>query len=141
MPALAGANLIYGLGMLEMGMTMSYSQLVMDADFAKMIKYTVPGIPVNDDTLSVDVINDVGYSKDFLSHRNTFNFRKSQSQPDVIDRRIRSRWLEDEGGLTLEQRADRKARQIFATHKPEPLPELVLQALRDIVDKAEKERC
>ena len=137
---MAGANLIYGLGMLEMGMTMSYSQLVMDADFARMIKYTVPGIPVNDETLSVDVINDVGYAKDFLSHRNTFNYRKSQSQPQVIDRRIRSRWLEDEGGLTLEERAARKARQIFDTHKPEALPEEVLNELRQIVSTAEKER-
>jgi trimethylamine--corrinoid protein Co-methyltransferase len=124
-----------------MGMTMSYPQLVMDADFAKMIKYTVPGIVVNDETLSVDVINDVGYAKDFLSHRDTFNFRKSQSRPDVIDRRIRSRWQEDEGGLTLEARAARKARHIFATHRPEPLPESVLKELRAIVDRAEKERC
>jgi len=27
LPALAGANLIYGLGMIEMGMTLSYAQL------------------------------------------------------------------------------------------------------------------
>ncbi len=30
LPALAGANLIYGLGMLEMGMTLSLGQLVID---------------------------------------------------------------------------------------------------------------
>jgi len=136
---LAGANLIYGLGMLEMGMTMSYPQLVMDADFAKMIKYTVPGIPITDETLSLDAINEVGSAKDYLSHRNTFNFRKIQSQPELLDRRIRSRWLEDQGGLTLEERAALKAKKILAEHCPTPLPEAVLAELRQIVDTAEKE--
>jgi len=54
LPALAGANLIYGLGMLESGVTIDYAQLVMDAEFARMVKYCVPGIPVTDATLSVD---------------------------------------------------------------------------------------
>jgi trimethylamine--corrinoid protein Co-methyltransferase len=137
---LAGANLIYGLGMLEMGMTMSYPQLVMDADFAKMIKYTVPGIPVTDETMSLDAINDVGSAKDFLSHRNTFTFRKIQSQPELIDRRIRSRWLEDQGGLTLEERAALRARKILAEHRPAALPMAVLADLRRIVEGAEAER-
>ena len=39
LPALAGANLIYGLGMIESGMTFDYGQLVMDNEFAEMIKY------------------------------------------------------------------------------------------------------
>ena len=36
---LAGANIIYGLGMLEMGMTISYSQLLMDAEMAERNRY------------------------------------------------------------------------------------------------------
>ena len=38
MPALAGANLIYGLGMIESGMTFDFGQLVMDDEIARMIK-------------------------------------------------------------------------------------------------------
>jgi trimethylamine--corrinoid protein Co-methyltransferase len=45
LPALAGANLIYGLGMLEMGMTISFGQMVMDNEFAGMIKYLVRDSP------------------------------------------------------------------------------------------------
>ena len=41
LPALAGANLIYGLGMIEMGMTIDFGQLVMDNEFARMIKHTL----------------------------------------------------------------------------------------------------
>ena len=64
LPALAGANLIYGLGMIEMGMTIYYGQMVMDNEFARMIKYLVQGIPVNDETLAVDVIKEIGYEYD-----------------------------------------------------------------------------
>ena len=53
---LAGANIIYGLGMLEMGMTISYSQLLMDAEMAEMMLFSMDGIVVNDETLSVDEI-------------------------------------------------------------------------------------
>ena len=38
-PALAGANMIYGLGMVESGITFDYGQLVLDCEFARMIKH------------------------------------------------------------------------------------------------------
>ena len=56
MPALADANLIYGLGMIESGMTFDFGQLVMDDEFAGMIKQCVGGIRVRDETLALDVI-------------------------------------------------------------------------------------
>ena len=92
LPALAGANLIYGLGMLESGVTIDYAQLVIDAEFARMVKYCVPGIRVDDETLSVDVIADVGPFSDFLSHDDTFKGMRSQSQSKLIDRRVREDW-------------------------------------------------
>jgi len=36
--ALAGAKLIYGMGMLELGITFSLTQLVIDNKIAKMVK-------------------------------------------------------------------------------------------------------
>jgi trimethylamine--corrinoid protein Co-methyltransferase len=135
---LAGANLIYGLGMIEMGMTIDYGQLVMDNEFARMIKYTLQGIPVNDETLAVDVIHDVGPKNDFLGHDHTFKHMQEQSQPTLIDRRMREDW--QAGGSTdLHQRATEEARRILETHQPEPLPEEVLAKLRSIVEEAEEE--
>lgn len=138
LPALAGANLIYGLGMIEMGMTIDYGQLVMDNEFARMIKYSLQGIPVNDETLAVDVMHEVGPSRDFLGHDHTFKHMAEQSQPTLIDRRMREDW--QAGGSTdLHQRATEKARQILETHRPEPLPDDVLAKMRAIVEEAEEE--
>ena len=135
---MAGANLIYGLGMIEMGMTIDYGQLVMDNEFARMIKYTLQGIPVNDETLAVDVMHDVGPSKDFLGHDHTFKHMQEQSQPTLIDRRMREDWQAD-GSTDLHQRATAKAREILETHKPEPLPDDVLAKMRSIIEEAEDE--
>ena len=138
LPALAGANLIYGLGMIEMGMTIDYGQMVMDNEFARMIKHVVQGIPVNDETLAVDVIHEIGIGKNFLSHDHTFKHMRSQSQPKLIDRRTREDW--EAGGRTdIYQRASEEARYILENHKPEPLPENVLATIRSIVEESEAE--
>jgi len=139
LPALAGANLIYGLGVLELGITFSYEQLVMDNEIAKMIKRAVQGIPVSDETLAVDVINQVGAGGDFLLQEHTFRYMKTlHSQPKLLDRRRREFWQEG-GAKDMTERAKEEARYILENHQPDPLPSGVAQELRSIVLEAEKE--
>ncbi len=138
MAALAGANLIYGLGMLESGVTFDYGQLVMDVEFAEMIKYTVHGLTVNDESLAVDVIKRVGPFKEFLTAKHTFDHMRRRSQPKLMDRRVRQKW-EGSGGKTMYERALGEARQILADHRPDPLPDGVLKEMKEIVNEAEKE--
>jgi trimethylamine--corrinoid protein Co-methyltransferase len=129
---------VYGLGMLESGVTIDLGQLVMDNEFAGMIKHVLKGIPVDDENLAVDIIHDVGPLKDFLAQRHTLKHMRSQSQPRLIDRRRRSKWQEL-GGTNIYERAAAKAREILETHKPDPLPEDVLTTIRSIVEGAEEE--
>jgi trimethylamine--corrinoid protein Co-methyltransferase len=138
LPALAGANLIYGLGMIEMGMTIDYGQLVMDNEFARMIKFVLQGIPVNSETLAVQAIHETGIGNNFLSHPSTIKHMRSQSQPRLIDRLMRERWTAA-GGKDIHQRALEEARHILETHKPDPLPDGVQATLREIVEEAEEE--
>lgn len=134
---LAGANIIYGLGMLEMGMTISYSQLLMDAEMAEMMLFSMDGIVVSDETLSVEVIREVGPRSDFLSHMNTYENMRIQSRPKLIDRLTRDRWKEA-GGLDMEARALAAARELLATWKPEPLSEEARARVRAVVNAAER---
>ena len=138
LPALAGANLIYGLGMLESGVTIDYAQLVMDAEFARMVKFCLPGIPVTDQTLSVDVIAEVGPFGDFLSHADTYRGMREQSRSQLIDRRVREDWTAA-GSTTVYERALAEARRILETHEPQPLPDAVAAELKAIIRAAEEE--
>ena len=85
--------MIYGIGMLENGITWDYAQLVMEDDFMKMILKTCEGVLVDDEHLAVDVINEVGPGGEFISHMHTFQNFKHLSQPDakIIDRDVYKR--------------------------------------------------
>ena len=137
--ALAGANIIYGAGGIAMGMILSFGKLVMDNEFNRMIRHILRGIPVNDETLAVDVIHEVGVFEDFLSHDHTLKHMKTRSQPRLMDRRPLENWRESGGGMDIMQKADEEARRILENHKPEPLPAEILAGIRSIVEEAEEE--
>ena len=130
--------MIYGLGMLESGITFDFGQLVTDAEFARMIKHIVNGIPVDDETLALGVIKEIGPGGDFLCHPHTLQRMRSQSRPEFIDRSMREAW-EKKGSQRVYQRAVEKARHILETHRPQSLPRDVLDKIRKIVLETEKE--
>lgn len=138
MPALAGANVIYGLGMLEMGITFDLAQLVLDNEVAGMIKHAVNGIPVTDETLAVDVIQEIGPFNNFLSHDDTFRHMKSQSQAHLLDRQVREDW-EQSGSTDIYVRANEEVKRILSTYEPPPLSDSVRETIRSIVTETEKE--
>jgi trimethylamine--corrinoid protein Co-methyltransferase len=125
--------------MVESGITFDYGQLVLDAEFAAMIKHVVKGIPVDDDTLAVEVIKKVGSFGDFLTQKHTMKRMRSQSQPQFIDRTMRETW-EKKGSKDVYQKATEKVKHILETHKPTPLPQEVLDKIRAIVKEAENNR-
>jgi trimethylamine:corrinoid methyltransferase-like protein len=57
----------------------SCTQLMIDAEIVRMVKRVAQGVDVNDATLAVDVINQVGPGKDFLvqKHKNKFYSKKT----------------------------------------------------------------
>jgi trimethylamine--corrinoid protein Co-methyltransferase len=119
-------------------MTIDFGQMVMDNEFARMIKYVVQGLPVNDETLAVDVIHEIGVGKDFLSHENTYKHMRSQSQPQLIDRRTREDWVAS-GKTDMYERAMEEVRYILENHKPDPLPDGAAEKIRSIVEESEAE--
>jgi len=137
LPALAGANLIYGMGMLDMGMVLSFEQMVVDDDIAAMVKKSVRGIDVNSELLAVDLIKEVGIGGHFLTAEHTMkHFKNEQIQAKIFDRRNRELW-EAKGSKEIEEIAHEKVNQIFATHKPEPLSGDVAAEIKKIVESAE----
>jgi len=124
--------------MLEMGLTMSFGQLVMDNEIIAMTRKILEGIPVNDNTLAVDVIKSVGARGHFLGEEHTYHNMRKLSEPKLIDRRMRQFWHE-RGAKDLGSVCDEKAREILANHKPVPLPEHVHRELLKIIRNREEE--
>jgi trimethylamine--corrinoid protein Co-methyltransferase len=123
--------------MLEMGMTFSFGQLVIDDEIAAMVKRVVSGMSVEDERMGVDLIKKVGIGGDFLTQRHSLKYvLEEQSQPRILDRRMRGAW-EKRGSKDLLQVANERARELLQTHKPLPLPEGVEEELKRIVASAE----
>jgi len=134
---LAGANLIYVAGMIESGVTFDFGQLVMDNEFAKMIKHAVAGIPVDDQTLAEEDIAGVGPFGDFLSLDATLKHMRELSQPEVLDRRVREDW-EARGSRDLYTTCLEKARDVIREYVPEPVPDDVAARLHAIVEETDR---
>ena len=133
---MAGANMLYGMGMLDMGMTFSYTQLILDNEIANMANRVVRGIEVNDATLAVDVIRSVGggVGKQFLMEDHTMEYMRSEQQSTrIFDRQPREFWLAN-GAKDTATRAQEKALQIFNDHKAIALDAPTLNELKRIVD-------
>ena len=139
MAALAGANQIYGAGMVESGVTFDFSQLVMDDEIARMVRHVVDGVPVSDETLAVEDIVAVGPFGDFLSLEATLRHMRALSQPQLLDRRTREDW-EARGAADLYARCRERAREILAGHRPPPLDADVAAELQRLIAEAERER-
>ena len=138
-PALAGASLIYGAGMLESGMTCDLGQMVMDNEAIALIRQFVRGVAVTDETLAVDLIDAVGPGGDFISTEHTCRHMREASQPQPVQTATCATPGRMTGGTDLAQRARDQARQIVAEHVVEPLPGDVLARIDGIVRRADRD--
>ena len=133
---LAGANMIYGAGMLELGMTFSPAQYVADDEIIRMLSRILRGIPTDDEHLAVDIIKEVGCGGEFLSHPHTFQNLRHNIFPEMIDRDDRETW-NMMGKKTLAASAREKAIDIIENRR---IPELPCAAqLTQLIADAEKE--
>jgi trimethylamine---corrinoid protein Co-methyltransferase len=124
--------------MLAQGITFDYAQLLIDNEIARMIQEVVGGITVNKDTLALEVIHAVGAAGEFVSHEHTYSrFRDLASQNKLIYRGTRDAW-QHAGSKDMTTRAYEEAKEIFDTFKVKPLPNDVVQKMRDIVNEAEE---
>ncbi len=136
LPALAGANMIYGVGMLDSGMTWDYAQAVMQNEMVRMIVKAVEGLPISDDLMALDVIASVGPGGEYITHTHTYDNMQQQSQVELFDRNTREAW-EAGGSKNIVDESYAKALHILENHAPEPLPDSVQSLLNDIFAEAE----
>lgn len=136
--ALAGANVVYGAGVLELGLTQDYAKLLMDAEAIKGIKRIIRGMDISDESLALDIIHEVGPGGEFLTHMHTFQHMKEQSQPKLFDRKNRDGWVAV-GQKDATERAYEEADYILKNHKPKALPAGAADKMRSIIEDYEQE--
>ena len=127
-PALVGADILYGVGLIDEAKTLAYEEMILGNEVAGMVLRGVRGFEVNEETLASDVINRIGHGGTFLHERHTLkNLTKEVFIPEMLDKPK----LQD-----VLRSARERAKQILATHRPEPLDKGVKEELRSIIKEA-----
>jgi trimethylamine--corrinoid protein Co-methyltransferase len=137
MAKLCGSNLIHDVGYMESGLTTSYEMIVLTDELVAMCDNLMKGIEVNEDTLMLDEIHEVGPGGNYISTSQTLNRFRDFWFPGLLDRRIRSQWL-DKGATTLGQRLNQRVKDILKDYQSQPLPDEKRIALQEILESAAK---
>jgi trimethylamine---corrinoid protein Co-methyltransferase len=129
MPLLSGSVGIGTLGALENCMTFSPQQLVIDNDLVGSVRYLLNGFEVNEETLAVEIINEVGPGGTFLNHEHTLHHLREEADPSRLWSRLSWDAVYSEGAAQLEEKARQIAEKLM-NNEPEPV--LTPEQERDI---------
>ena len=134
MPAvLAGVHFITCAGTLESSTVESDPLLVLDDEVCGMLLRLARGIEVNENTLALDLIKQVGWEGNYLAQRHTAqNFRREHFLPKLLPRDVRQTW-EQKGAKTSLDLARERVQAILAKHQPRQLDPAVERELQAYV--------
>ncbi len=135
--ALTGGDLCHDVGYTESAMTGSVFQLAMMDEAIGYSRRITRGIEVNEETLAVDVIHNVGPNGHYLREQHTRDHYRSEFfYPNLCDRRNYEEW-EMMGKQTMSDRVVSRVQDILATHEPSPIKPETEKAIEDVLAAAE----
>ena len=135
---LAGADMLSGAGLLYAARVFALEEMVLDAEIFGLLRHLAGGIAVDDATLAVDVIGEVGPGGNFLAEDHTIDHMRALWQPRLFDRGTWEEW-EAGGRRGPRDRARERARSLLAAHVPPPLPDGMAAELDAIVAACSRE--
>ena len=137
---LGGATLLYqAAGWLEGGLTASFEKLILDAELLQQMTEVVRPIVVDDASLGLEAIAEVGPGGHFFGAAHTLErFETAFYRPMLSDWRTWEAWHED-GARTATDRAHRVWQRLLAEYEPPALEPSVAEALDAFVARRKRE--
>jgi trimethylamine--corrinoid protein Co-methyltransferase len=99
-----------------------------------MHKRFMGGLEVNDTTLALDVIKEVGPAGLFLGHQHTLDHFRELWDPTLLSWEPRDIWT-TRGSKTMGDRAKEKVAKLRAEHSVDQLPDGVLAMMRAVIER------
>ena len=128
---LEDADIIYGVGAIDAGATISYTQMVLDDEMAGGLRRLMEGITCHDLDEEVALIKENTPRGHFLKEKHTRRTFREHWQPGLLSRDSYEIWQAE--GLSIEARCRQRAKQLLETHRPKQLLARVEAELERIV--------
>jgi len=129
------SDMLLGAGLLHGSRILSYEMLLMDSEIWSILQALYQGITVNEETLALDAIREVGPGGSFLAHKHTRRHMRERWQPTLMDRRPYNTWEAKRDGAG--EWAREKAQQILREYHPEPLEAGLRKELQKMIQRME----
>ncbi|MCP4627638.1 MAG: hypothetical protein GY850_29595 [bacterium] len=129
---LHGANIVHDVGFMDSGLQGSLQLLVMANEYIGFLRAATRGVPVNEETLALDMVEELGPTGDYLQHPHTMQHVREPFYSDLMHKGVFAQW-QQQGQKTMEQLAAEKVDRILESHTVAPLAEDVQKAISDIV--------
>ncbi len=136
MASIAVSDMLLGVGFLHGSRIWSYEQMLMDCEIYEIVRRTLAGIEVNDETLALEAIKAVGPGGNFLTQKHTRAHMREIFVPNYLDRRPYNIWEEKQDGPR--DWAREKARKLVETHQPDSLNPAIAREFERIISAEEK---
>lgn len=129
-----GAHMVmHAAGWMEGGLRASYEKMVLDADLLSMVAEFLTPMTVDDETLAVEVINEVGPGGHFFGVGHTQSrYRNAFYAPMISDWRNFESWAEA-GSPTADQKAAELVATLLESYEPPALADDRRAELDDFV--------
>lgn len=133
---MGGANIVYhGAGWLEGGLRASFEKMVLDADLINMVATFLEPLTVDDGSLALDAISDVGPGGHFFGTQHTQDrYRTAFFAPMISDWRNFESWTEA-GSPTADQKAAALYPKLLAEYEEPPMDDAVRAEIDEFVDR------
>ena len=134
------ANLVkHGAGWMEGGLTASFEKVILDAELLQMMAEFLEPTEVNEDTLGLEAIRDVGPGGHFFGTAHTLaRYETAFYAPLISDWRNYEAW-EEAGAETATQRAHALYKRVLAEYAPPPLDPAIKDEIGDFVARRTRE--
>jgi trimethylamine--corrinoid protein Co-methyltransferase len=134
------ANIIFAsAGWLEGGLSASFEKLVLDAEILQLMIKSMDPITVNEDTIGLDSIREVGPGGHFFGTSHTLaRYKTAFYQPILTDTRNYETWLE-QGRDNAETRANGIWKQLLHEYEKPPIDVAIEEELREFVARRKRE--
>jgi len=128
---LSGADLVHVVGEIYHATTISPELMVFANEIIDMVKVSMRGIEINEDTLPLDLIERIGPRGTYISEKHTLRHFHKFWAPKIFDRSM----VKGEGVKNCEDLLNEMTIKILETHQPNPLPEDVVRELKKIEER------
>lgn len=133
---LSGAQMIHDTGFMDSALTTSLDALTFTNELVGYAKHINKGIEINEDTLAMDVIKEVGHGGNYMTEDHTIEYYRDITwMPKLVDRSTFASWSAN-GKKDMRTRVHEHTQWILDNHKPAKLPDEVYAKIDAVVEKA-----